>query len=246
MQRFSFQPIGVIHSRHHVAAQTPIQPVYAADFPGTVEVFPAFAAGLRDLDGYSHIYLLYVLDRAGEPRLAVKPFLQDVERGVFATRAPCRPNPIGMSIVPLLRQELTEMDPACGRSGYPGRHPAAGHQALFAPFRLPDRNAQRLAGRGGRSASPYPRPPRLSPRQSRHAGRMTFPPAREPGSLFVPGRRERRSPCVPRRAHDGRHGRPPVHYRRDRPVPSPPLSAALLQTHLFFSGNLLSLRAIPV
>ena len=105
MQRFSFQPIGVIHSRHHVAAQTPIQPVYAADFPGTVEVFPAFAAGLRDLDGYSHIYLLYVLDRAGVPRLAVKPFLQDVERGVFATRAPCRPNPIGMSIVPLLRVE---------------------------------------------------------------------------------------------------------------------------------------------
>lgn len=105
MQQFSFQAIGVIHSRHHVAAQTPIQPVYAADFPGTVEVFPAFAAGLRDLDGFSHIYLLYVLDRAGEPRLSVKPFLQDVERGVFATRAPCRPNPIGMSIVPLLLVE---------------------------------------------------------------------------------------------------------------------------------------------
>lgn len=104
-QFFSFESIGIIHSRHHLAAQTPIQPVYATDFPGTVEIFPAFAAGLRDLDGYSHIYLLYVLDRAGEPRLTVKPFLQDTERGVFATRAPCRPNPIGMSIVPLLRIE---------------------------------------------------------------------------------------------------------------------------------------------
>lgn len=106
MQRqFSFQAIGLIHSLHHSAAQTPIQPVYAADFPGTVEIFPAFAAGLRDLDGYSHIYLLYVLDRAEKFSLTVKPFLQDVERGIFATRAPCRPNPIGMSIVPLLRIE---------------------------------------------------------------------------------------------------------------------------------------------
>lgn len=105
MRQFSFQAIGTIHSRHHTAEQTPIQPVYAADFPGTVEVFPAFTDGLRDLDGYSHIYLLYVLDRAGEARLTVKPFLQDVERGIFSTRAPCRPNPIGMSIVPLLRVE---------------------------------------------------------------------------------------------------------------------------------------------
>lgn len=104
-QTFAFQAIGIIRSRHHVAGQTPIQPVYAADCPGTVEVFPAFAAGLKDLDGYSHIYLLYVLDRAGEARLRVKPFLQDVERGVFATRAPCRPNPLGMSIVPLERIE---------------------------------------------------------------------------------------------------------------------------------------------
>lgn len=104
-QRFSFCAIGIIHSCHHIAGRTPIQPVYAADFPGTVEIFPAFADGLRDLDGYSHIYLIYVLDRAGEARLRVKPFLQDVERGIFATRAPCRPNPIGMSIVPLLRVE---------------------------------------------------------------------------------------------------------------------------------------------
>lgn len=104
-QTFAFQAIGIIHSGHHVAGKTPIQPVYAADFPGTVEIFPAFAAGLKDLDGYSHIYLLYVLDRAGEMRLTVKPFLQDVARGVFATRAPCRPNPLGMSIVPLERIE---------------------------------------------------------------------------------------------------------------------------------------------
>ena len=84
---------------------TPLPSKMSLIFPTAYTVFPAFADGLRDLDGYSHIYLLYVLDRAGAPRLAVKPFLQDVERGVFATRAPCRPNPIGMSIVPLLRVE---------------------------------------------------------------------------------------------------------------------------------------------
>lgn len=97
--------IGVIHSEHTEAAKTPIQPVYAADCSGTVDLFPEYAEGLDDLDGFSHIYLLYHLDRAGEPRLKVKPFLQDAERGVFATRTPCRPNPIGMSIVRLIHRK---------------------------------------------------------------------------------------------------------------------------------------------
>lgn len=103
--RITLQPIGIIHSPHSVPEQTPIQPIYATDFCGTVEVFPQFAEGLQDIEGYSHIYLLFALHRAGPARLRVKPFLQDVERGVFATRAPCRPNGIGMSIVPLLRRE---------------------------------------------------------------------------------------------------------------------------------------------
>lgn len=99
----SFEPIGIIHSEHIEAAKTPIQPVYAPSCAGTVEVFPEYAEGLDDLDGFSHIYLLYHLDRAGEPRLKVKPFLQNILRGVFSTRAPCRPNPIGLSIVRLIR-----------------------------------------------------------------------------------------------------------------------------------------------
>jgi tRNA-Thr(GGU) m(6)t(6)A37 methyltransferase TsaA len=60
---------------------------------------------LRDLEGFSHIHLLYHLHRAGAAKLAVKPFLQDVERGVFATRAPCRPNAIGLSVVELVGRE---------------------------------------------------------------------------------------------------------------------------------------------
>ncbi len=100
-----YRPIGVVRSEHTKPDKTPIQPVYSEGCPGRVEVFPEFAAGLRDLEGFSHIYLIYHLHKADGPRLVVKPFLQDVERGVFATRAPCRPNAIGLSIVKLARRE---------------------------------------------------------------------------------------------------------------------------------------------
>lgn len=100
-----FRPIGIVHSKHTKAERTPVQPCYAADCAGTVEVFPEYAAGLKDIEGYSHIYLLYYLHRASAASLLVRPFLQDVERGLFATRAPCRPNPVGMSIVRLLGRE---------------------------------------------------------------------------------------------------------------------------------------------
>ncbi len=102
-----FTPIGVIRSEHVVARETPIQPVYAKGCKGRVEIFPEFAEGLRDLEGFSHIYLLFHLNQAGSVQLTVKPFLQDVERGVFSTRAPCRPNGIGLSIVELVRREGT-------------------------------------------------------------------------------------------------------------------------------------------
>ena len=100
-----FVPIGVVHSPHRRADETPIQPVYAAGCRGRAEIFPEFADGLRDLEGFSHIYLIYHLHQAAPAKLLVKPFLQDVEHGVFATRAPCRPNPIGLSIVKLERRE---------------------------------------------------------------------------------------------------------------------------------------------
>ncbi len=97
----SYRAIGVIHTPHRDPEKTPIQPVYSGDFAGEVEVFPEFEEGLADIEGFSHVYLLYHLHRAGPPRLSVKPFLQDEVRGLFATRAPCRPNPIGLSIVAL-------------------------------------------------------------------------------------------------------------------------------------------------
>jgi tRNA-Thr(GGU) m(6)t(6)A37 methyltransferase TsaA len=102
---FSYHPIGVIRSGHTDAERTPIQPVFAKGCLGRAEIFPRFADGLDGLEGFSHVYLIYHLHRAGPPQLRVKPFLQDVERGVFATRAPCRPNPIGLSIVELTGRE---------------------------------------------------------------------------------------------------------------------------------------------
>lgn len=104
-----YRPIGVIHSEHQVAQNTPIQPVYAQNCQGWAEIFPEYEDGLRDLEGFSHVYLIYHFHRVDSVKLTVKPFLQDVERGVFATRAPCRPNPIGLSVVELLRREGTTL-----------------------------------------------------------------------------------------------------------------------------------------
>ncbi len=97
--------IGLIHSPFHEAVGTPIQPVFAEGAEGVVEVFPEYADGLHDLDGFDRIWLLYWFDRAPAPRLQVVPFQDEVRRGLFATRAPCRPNPIGLSCVRLLRVE---------------------------------------------------------------------------------------------------------------------------------------------
>ena len=96
-----YRPIGIIHSPFKEPKGTPIQPTAAKGVRGKVEVFPEFADGLKDLDGFSHIILLYHLHLSGEASLRVKPFLDDEERGVFATRAPRRPNPIGLSVVGL-------------------------------------------------------------------------------------------------------------------------------------------------
>jgi len=101
----TYKPIGVIRSEHSAAEKTPIQPAYAKGCKGRAEVLSDFAEGLRDLEGFSHVYLLYHFHQTGPSSLVVKPFLQDVERGVFATRSPRRPNPIGLSIVELARRE---------------------------------------------------------------------------------------------------------------------------------------------
>ncbi|MEW6363468.1 MAG: tRNA (N6-threonylcarbamoyladenosine(37)-N6)-methyltransferase TrmO [Acidobacteriota bacterium] len=101
----SYRPIGVIRSEHRDPEKTPIQPCYARGCKGRAVVLPEYAKGLKDLDRFSHVILLYHLHKAGSPLLTVKPFMDDVPRGVFATRHPCRPNAIGMSVVRLLRVE---------------------------------------------------------------------------------------------------------------------------------------------
>jgi tRNA-Thr(GGU) m(6)t(6)A37 methyltransferase TsaA len=102
MMAVSYQPIGTIHSPFEGVEKVPIQPAAARGIRGTVEVMPEFVAGLQDLHGFSHIILLYHFHRVRQVRLTVVPFMDDQPRGVFATRAPSRPNPIGLSIVRLL------------------------------------------------------------------------------------------------------------------------------------------------
>ncbi len=98
-------PIGVIHSSLTTAKGSPIQPVYAEKSEGVIEIYEPYKQGLKDLEGFERIWLLYWFDRAGPYKLSVKPFMDTVERGLFATRAPSRPNPIGLSPVRLLRME---------------------------------------------------------------------------------------------------------------------------------------------
>jgi tRNA-Thr(GGU) m(6)t(6)A37 methyltransferase TsaA len=98
-------PIGVIHSPYTDKSQTPIQSSRSQTL-GEVELFPEFVDGLKDVDGFSHLILLYAFHCSTGFNLRVKPFLDNQLRGLFATRHPCRPNPIGLSIVRLLsRQE---------------------------------------------------------------------------------------------------------------------------------------------
>ncbi len=104
MEDIVFRPIGVIHSPFSEPKGTPIQAA-ARDEAGTVEIFEQFAEGLKDLDGFSHIILLFHFHRSKESSLLQKPFLDDHPRGVFSIRSPSRPNPIGMSVVKLERVE---------------------------------------------------------------------------------------------------------------------------------------------
>jgi tRNA-Thr(GGU) m(6)t(6)A37 methyltransferase TsaA len=101
MEKINFQPIGYIRSPHKVPKGTPIQPTAAQGIQGQIEILPLYQDGLKDLNGFSYLILLYHFDRVREMKLKVKPFLDDHQRGVFSTRAPTRPNPIGLSIVRL-------------------------------------------------------------------------------------------------------------------------------------------------
>ena len=97
-------PIGLIHTPFNTPSETPIQSV-RSQTQGWIEVYPDFVDGLRDIDAFSHLFLIYHLHRAAPAQLLVEPFLDDKEHGVFATRHPFRPNHIGISVVQLTARE---------------------------------------------------------------------------------------------------------------------------------------------
>lgn len=105
MREIRYKPIGIIKSPFKEPKGTPIQPSAANGVEGVVEVFPEYADGLKDLEGFSHIILLYHFHLSKEASLEVTPFMDEQGRGVFATRAPSRPNPIGISVVRILKKE---------------------------------------------------------------------------------------------------------------------------------------------
>lgn len=98
----TMEPIGIIHSPFRNIENMPIQPRGGSESEGTVHIHKAYLEGLKDLEGFSHVYLIYFFHKAQRTSLTVTPFLDKTERGVFATRSPLRPNHIGISIVQLI------------------------------------------------------------------------------------------------------------------------------------------------
>jgi len=97
-------PIGVIHSPYRTKEDAPIQGIFSPGGLGRVEVFSAYTEGLKDIETFSHLILLYQFDRAGEIKLVRPTFLDDEPHGIFASRHPCRPSGIGLTVVKLLRR----------------------------------------------------------------------------------------------------------------------------------------------
>ena len=106
---FSFRPIGFVQSSYTDTAQIPKGPGAEHSAEGVLELLPEFEQGLTDIDGFSHLYVLWVFDRAKGYDLLSVPPTDDRVHGVFATRAPRRPNPIGLTVVRLLRREGTRL-----------------------------------------------------------------------------------------------------------------------------------------
>jgi len=100
-QKFSIEQIGIIRSPYKTKDQCPIQGRIEPNAKGQVEIFPEYEDGLETIELFSHIFLFYIFDQAGEIILSRPTFLDDAPHGVFASRHPCRPNGIGISIVAL-------------------------------------------------------------------------------------------------------------------------------------------------
>jgi tRNA-Thr(GGU) m(6)t(6)A37 methyltransferase TsaA len=102
MQNLQFTPIGVVRSRYTDTAAIPKGPGAKHDAEGTIELRPDLEDGLADIEGFSHLFVIWVFDRAGGSELTAYPPSDDRPHGVFATRSPQRPNPIGLTVVELL------------------------------------------------------------------------------------------------------------------------------------------------
>jgi tRNA-Thr(GGU) m(6)t(6)A37 methyltransferase TsaA len=107
MKEIRYQWIGIIHSQYKEPRGVPIQSAVAKGTKGTVEVFRRYAEGLKDIEGFSHIMLIYHFHLVKKSSLKVRPYLDNKVHGVFSTRAPDRPNPIGISVVRLISVEKT-------------------------------------------------------------------------------------------------------------------------------------------
>ncbi len=104
-QAVTFRAIGLVRTGFTASEGTPIQPSRARGARGTVEIYEKHRAGLADLEGFERVWLIYWLHQFGDAELTVTPYLDTRQRGVFATRAPVRPNPIGISAVRLISVE---------------------------------------------------------------------------------------------------------------------------------------------
>jgi tRNA (adenine37-N6)-methyltransferase len=100
-RKISIKPIGVISTPYKEAKGMPIQGKFKRGVIGTARIFPAYKKGLKDIEGFSHVILIYHFNRSKEEKLIGRPFLEDTEHGIFAIRSPHRPNQIGFSIVRL-------------------------------------------------------------------------------------------------------------------------------------------------
>ena len=109
-ESFTYTTIGIIHSPFPDIAAMPIQPSGARGIRGIIDIHPEFVAGLKDLEEFSHVILIYALHHCNGYSLEVKPFLDLKPHGIFATRAPKRPNPIGLSIVSLVQIRGCSLD----------------------------------------------------------------------------------------------------------------------------------------
>lgn len=102
MQSITYQPIGLIHTPFRNPKGTPIQPEGAGGAEGTAELYPQYAEGLKDMEGFSHVILFYHFHLSVRASLQARPFMDEQPRGIFAMRGPARPNAIGLSVVQLL------------------------------------------------------------------------------------------------------------------------------------------------